>query len=148
MPSRHEDKIMAKLTDTQLIMLSNASARDDGIAVDLPKMNKAAALKVGASLVARKLMRELRSKPGMPVWREDDDGRSVSLMIYARRARSNRRGRGQGGEASAFFWQEDRVAIAVAQQKRGFKDLGIDPAAAERHLGAPRFKASAGDGDA
>jgi hypothetical protein len=31
--------------------------------------------------LARKLMRELRSKPGMPVWREDDDGRSISLMI-------------------------------------------------------------------
>jgi hypothetical protein len=72
---------MAKFTDTQLIVLSNAAARDDGIAVVPPKMNKAAALKVGASLLARNLMRELRSKPGMPVWREDDDGRSISLMI-------------------------------------------------------------------
>ena len=72
---------MAKLTDTQLIMLSKAAARDDGIAVVPAKMNKAAASKVGASLLARKLMRELRSKPGMPVWREDDDGRSISLMI-------------------------------------------------------------------
>ncbi len=72
---------MAKLTDTQLIVLSNAAARDDGIAVVSPKMNKAAASKVGASLMARKLMRELRSKPGMPVWRQDDDGRSISLMI-------------------------------------------------------------------
>ena len=53
---------MAKLTDAQLIILSNAAARDDGIAVLPAKMNKAAALKVGASLVARKLMRELRSK--------------------------------------------------------------------------------------
>jgi hypothetical protein len=26
-------------------------------------------------------MRELRSKPGMPVWREDEDGRPISLMI-------------------------------------------------------------------
>jgi hypothetical protein len=59
---------MAKLTDTQLIMLSNAAARDDGIAVVPPKMSKPAASKVGASLVARKLMRELRSKPGMPVY--------------------------------------------------------------------------------
>jgi hypothetical protein len=59
---------MAKLTDTQLIMLTNAAARDDGIAVVPPKMNKAAASKVEASLVARKLMRELRSKPGMPVY--------------------------------------------------------------------------------
>ena len=72
---------MAKLTDTQLIMLSKAAARDDGIAVVPPKMNKAVAAKVGASLVARKLMRELRSKPGMPVWRTDDDGGSISLMI-------------------------------------------------------------------
>ena len=72
---------MAKLTDTQLIMLSKAAARDDGIAVVPVKLNKAAASKVGASLLARKLMRESRSKPGMPVWREDDDGRSISLMI-------------------------------------------------------------------
>ena len=72
---------MAKFTDTQQILLSKAAARDDGIAVVPAKMNKAAAAKVGASLLARKLMRELRSKPGMPVWREDDDGRSVSLMI-------------------------------------------------------------------
>ena len=72
---------MAKFTDTQLIILSNAAARDDGIAVVPPKMNKTAASKVGASLMARKLMRELRSKPGMPVWRQDDDGRSISLMI-------------------------------------------------------------------
>jgi hypothetical protein len=81
MPSKHEERIMAKLTDTQLIMLSKAAARDDGVATVPAKMSKAAAAKVGASLIARKLMRELRSKPGMPVWRDDDDGRSISLMI-------------------------------------------------------------------
>jgi hypothetical protein len=81
MLSRHEERIMAKLTDTQLIILSSAAARDDGIAVVPPKMNKAAASKVGASLVTSKLMRELRSKPGMPVWRQDENGRSISLMI-------------------------------------------------------------------
>ena len=72
---------MAKLTDTQLIVLSAAAARDDGVAVVAAKMNRAAASKVGASLVTRKLMRELRSKPGMPVWREGEDGRPISLMI-------------------------------------------------------------------
>ena len=72
---------MAKLTDAQLIVLSKAVSREDGIAVVPPKMNKAAASKVGSSLVARKLMREVRSKPGMPVWREDEDNRSISLMI-------------------------------------------------------------------
>ena len=72
---------MAKLTDTQLIVLSAAAARDDGVAVIAAKMNRAAASKVGASLVTRKLMRELRSKPGMPVWRQGEDGRPISLMI-------------------------------------------------------------------
>jgi len=45
---------MAKLTDTQLIVLSSAAARDDGIAAVPNKMNKAAASKVAASLVARR----------------------------------------------------------------------------------------------
>ena len=72
---------MAKLTDTQLVVLSKAAARDDSLAVVPQKMNKAAASKVGSSLVARKLMRELKAKPGMPVWREDEDGRGISLMI-------------------------------------------------------------------
>ena len=72
---------MAKLTDTQLIVLSAAAARDDGVAVVPAKMNRAAASKVGASLVTRKLMREVRSKPGMPVWRQGEDGRPVSLII-------------------------------------------------------------------
>jgi hypothetical protein len=51
---------MAKLTDTQLIVLSKAAAREGGLATVPNKMNKAAASKVGASLVARKLMREVR----------------------------------------------------------------------------------------
>ena len=49
---------MAKLSDTQLMVLSNAAAREDGAAVVPPKMNRAAAAKVGSALLARKLMRE------------------------------------------------------------------------------------------
>lgn len=44
-------------------------------------MNRAAAAKVGSSLVGRKLMREIRSKPGMPIWREDEDKRHISLIM-------------------------------------------------------------------
>lgn len=72
---------MAKLTDTQLIVLSAAAARDDGIAVVPAKMNRSAASKVGARLVSRKVIREVRSKPGMPVWRQGEDGRPISLII-------------------------------------------------------------------
>src|SRR4051794_17742791 len=72
---------MAKLTDTQLIVLSKAAARDDGLATIPEGLNKAAASKVGASLVTRKLMREVQSKPDMPVWREDEEERGTSLII-------------------------------------------------------------------
>src|SRR5450759_3870772 len=72
---------MAKLTDTQLIVLSKAAQRDDGAAMFPERMNRAAAAKVGSSLVGRKLMREIRAKPGMPEWRKDEDGRSISLVI-------------------------------------------------------------------
>ena len=72
---------MVKLTDSQLIVLSKAAAREDGAAVVPPKMNKAAAVKIGSSLIGRKLMRENRSKPGMPVWRAEEDGRSMRLVI-------------------------------------------------------------------
>jgi hypothetical protein len=72
---------MTKLTDTQLMVLSQAVAREDGVGVAPPRMNKAAAAKVGSSLAARKLMREVRAKPGMPVWREDEQGRRISLII-------------------------------------------------------------------
>ena len=72
---------MAKLSDTQLIVLSKAAARDDGLARVPEDLNSAAAAKVAASLVSRKLMREIRSKPDMPVWREDEEGRGTSLVI-------------------------------------------------------------------
>ena len=72
---------MTKLSDTQLTVLSKAAAREDRLAVAPAKLSKAALAKVGTSLVARKLMREMRAKSGMPVWREDEDGRGISLMI-------------------------------------------------------------------
>jgi hypothetical protein len=72
---------MVNLTDNQLIVLSKAAAREDGAAVLPLTMNKAAAVKVGSGLIGRKLMREIRSKPGMPVWHGDADGRSMSLVI-------------------------------------------------------------------
>ena len=65
---------MAKLSDTQLIVLSKAAARDDGLARVPEGLNSAAAAKVAA-------MREIRSKPDMPVWREDEEGRGTSLVI-------------------------------------------------------------------
>ena len=72
---------MSKLTDTQLVLLSAAAQREDGAAVAPERLNKAAKSKVAASLIARKLMRIIRAKPGMPVWGEDSDGKQSSLII-------------------------------------------------------------------
>jgi hypothetical protein len=72
---------MPKLTDTQLIVLSNAAAREDGAAAIPERMNRAAAARVGSSLVTRKLMREVRAKPGVPIWHDDGAGRRTSLII-------------------------------------------------------------------
>src|SRR5208282_4948843 len=72
---------MAKLTDTQLILLSKAAARDDGAATIPANLNKASAAMVGSSLVARNLMQEVVSERGMPVWRENDQDERLSLII-------------------------------------------------------------------
>ena len=37
--------------------------------------------KLSESLIERKLMREMLTKPGMPIWRKGEDGRSISLVI-------------------------------------------------------------------
>jgi Protein of unknown function (DUF3489) len=81
MLSQAKEEKMVKLTDTQLIVLSKAAAREDGAAVVPLKMNKTAAVKVGSGLIGRKLLREIKSKPGMPLWRADEHGRSMSLVI-------------------------------------------------------------------
>jgi hypothetical protein len=81
MLSQAQEKNMAKLTDTKLIVLSKAARREDKAAGVPDRMNKGAAAEVGASLVVRKLMREIHAKPGMPVWRMDDDRRRISLII-------------------------------------------------------------------
>ena len=72
---------MTKLTDAQRAMLSKAAARDDGAASAPEKARKAGAARVAASLIARKLMREVKAKAGTPIWRKDATGNPVSLII-------------------------------------------------------------------
>ena len=75
------EKKMSKLTDTQLVLLCTAAQRGDGAAAAPDRWNKAAKAKVAASLIARKLMRIVRAKPGMPVWSDNSDGKRSSLII-------------------------------------------------------------------
>jgi len=63
-----------KLTDTQLMLLSAASRRDDG-ALELPSnLAGAAAHKVVARLMTEGLVEEGPACGALPVWCRDDDG--------------------------------------------------------------------------
>jgi hypothetical protein len=70
--NRLEDPV--KLTDTQLLLLSAASQRDNR-ALELPtNLSGGAASKVVAKLLAQGLVEEIRARGRLPVWRRDDDG--------------------------------------------------------------------------
>ena len=70
-----------KLTDTQLILLSKASQRDDR-AVQLPtNLKGGAAHKVVGKLLDDGLLEELPAGRTLPAWRRDDGERPVALRI-------------------------------------------------------------------
>ena len=72
---------MSKLTDTQLIILSAASQRDDR-GVELPaNLQGEAARKVVDKLIHAGLLEEVRAGGALPVWRRDDDGTPMALRI-------------------------------------------------------------------
>jgi hypothetical protein len=74
----------AKLTDTQLGLLSAASQRADRCLIAPKNLKGGAAQKVAAKLLAAGLVREIRAKPGMAVWRRDEEaGQAYSLKLIA-----------------------------------------------------------------
>jgi hypothetical protein len=72
---------MSRLTDTQLIMLSAASQRDDR-AVELPANVKGQAVqKAVDKLIHAGLLEEIRAAGSLPVWRRDDENGPIALRI-------------------------------------------------------------------
>jgi hypothetical protein len=74
----------AKLTDTQLLMLSAATQRDDRCLVASANLKGGTAQKVAAKLIAAGLAKEVGAEAGTPVWRRDEQaGQSYSLKLTA-----------------------------------------------------------------
>jgi hypothetical protein len=72
---------MSRLTDTQRIILSAASQRDDR-GVELPANVKGeAARKAVDKLIRAGLLEEVRAAGSLPVWRRDDDTGAMALRI-------------------------------------------------------------------
>jgi DUF2924 family protein len=73
-----------KLTDTQLVILSAASQREDRGIVLPTKLKGGAAQKLVAKLIDLGLIEEVRARGDLPVWRRDDDNRAMALRTTYR----------------------------------------------------------------
>jgi hypothetical protein len=74
----------AKLTDTQLMILSAASQREDRCLIAPKNLKGGAAQKVAAKLLAAGLAREIKVRTGMALWRRDEEaGQAYSLKLTA-----------------------------------------------------------------
>jgi Protein of unknown function (DUF3489) len=77
---------MPKLSDTALVILSNAAKRDERLVLPLPKSVKGGikgATPILKTLVKQKLVAELNAMGKMPVWREDKDNRFTLVVTDA-----------------------------------------------------------------
>ena len=73
-----------KLSDTQLVMLSAAAQRDDHCLTLPKKLKGGAAHKVTTKLIPAGLVKEVKAKAGMPIWRRDEQyGQSYALKLTA-----------------------------------------------------------------
>jgi hypothetical protein len=78
-----------KLTDTQIVMLSAAAQRDDRCLLAPRNLKGGAAQKVATKLIGAGLAKEIKAKPGAPVWRRDEQGgQSYALKLTAAGARA------------------------------------------------------------
>ena len=78
-----------KLTDMQIVMPSAAAQRDDRCLLAPRNLKGGAAQKVAAKLIDGGLTKEIKAKPGAPVWRRDEQGgQSYALKLTADGARA------------------------------------------------------------
>ena len=72
------------LTDAQFLVLSEAAGRDSGFIVIPERLKGKAAQSFVRTLIGKELVREVRSKTGMPVWRRNvETGKTYALVITA-----------------------------------------------------------------
>ena len=72
---------MARLTDTQLIILSAASQREDRGAELPANVQGKAAGKIVDKPIRAGLLEEVGASGSLPVWRRDDDNGAIALRI-------------------------------------------------------------------
>ncbi len=111
---------MSKLSDTQLVILSNACQRDDHAVLPLPKRMGGEKPNLAAnnsikSMLKHGLIEEVDAKLGEPMWRDTGDGHGVTLI--ATDAALAALGIDTGAETSEAA--EPAKATKVKQKKQG-----------------------------
>ena len=94
---------MIKITDAQYIVLSSACSHEHGLAVRPASLKPAQADKMAAILTEKGLAKEIRAKVGVPVWREDEQGRELALKIL----------------------KAGRVVVALHEERNAAKNVGV-----------------------
>ena len=73
-----------KFNDTQLVLLSAASQRDDHCLVPPTGPKRSQAQRAVAKLLEAGLVKEIRAKAGAPIWRRDEEtGHTYALKLTA-----------------------------------------------------------------
>jgi hypothetical protein len=104
-----------KLSDTQLVILSAAAQRDDRGLTLSENLKGGAAHKVAMKLIAAGLVKEVKAKAGMPIWRRDaQNAQSYALKLTA-----------AGLKAIAVTPDDD--ATPLADEERPRKDVDQSP---------------------
>src|SRR5271165_1388769 len=78
-----------KFNDTQLVLLSAASQRDDHCLVPPAGPNRGQSQRAVAKLLEAGLLKEIRAKAGAPIWRRDEEtGQTYALKLTAAGAKT------------------------------------------------------------
>ncbi len=93
-----------RLTETQWLILSAASQRNDHCAMLPPRLRGGAAQKVVKKLLDLGLVEAVRARGDLPVWRREDDGCAMALRLTSRGLERIQGDRGELGPK-----EQDRV---------------------------------------
>ena len=116
-----------KLTDTQLVLLSAASQREDGAVVLAPNLKGGAASKVVGKLRRDGLIEEVSAAASLPAWRRDDDAGPRALCITKRGLAAIGVDGGAAQEAAEAHPTEQRAAHSAK--------MPVRPVARRKHKG-------------
>jgi hypothetical protein len=116
-----------KLTDTQLVLLSAASQREDGAVVLAPSLKGGAASKVIGKLLRDGLIEEVSAAASLPAWRRDDAAGPRALRITQRGLAAIGVDSGAPQEAEEAQPTEQRAAHAPK--------MPVRPVARRKHKG-------------